>query len=240
LGLKFNAHTHHPNDAILLGLVSRYYDLGRKEMQKITIFSWMIVLVQILIGIYFYPQMPEQMAIHWNISGVVDGYSSKIWGSFLLPLVSIALFLLFLGIPKIDPLKNIEKFGKYYWGLVVSLLAFLLYLDSLVISWNLGLVNFSMFQALAPPIGILFYYLGVVTENAKRNWFVGIRTPWTLSDENVWDKTHKLGGKLFKICGVLALFGIISEWFALFLILAPIILVIVYLTTYSYFEYKRQ
>ena len=209
-------------------------------MQKITALSLMIVLVQILIGVYFYPQMPEQMAIHWNASGVVDGYSSKIWGLFLLPLTSIGLFLLFLAIPRIDPLKNIGQFGKHYWGLVVSLLAFLLYLDSLVISWNLGLVEFSMFQALAPPIGGLFYYLGVVTENAKRNWFVGIRTPWTLSDENVWDKTHRLGGKLFKVCGLLALFGIISEWFALVLILAPIILVSIYLTTYSYFEYQRQ
>ena len=178
--------------------------------------------------------------MHWNASGVVDGYSSRIWGLFLLPLISVGLFLLFLAIPRIDPLKNIGKFGKHYWGLVVSLLAFLLYLDSLVISWNLGLVSFSMFQALAPPIGGLFYYLGVVTENAKRNWFVGIRTPWTLSDERVWDRTHKLGGKLFKICGLLALFGIVSESFALFLILAPIILVSIYLTTYSYFEYQRQ
>lgn len=209
-------------------------------MPKMGIVSWIIVLTQFLVGIYFYPQMPDQMATHWNISGVVDGYSSKVLGLFVLPLISIGLLFLFLGIPKIDPLKNIEKFGKYYWGLVVLLLVFFLYLDSLLISWNLGLFNFSMVQALAPAIGMLFYYLGVVTENAKRNWFVGIRTPWTLSDENVWDKTHKLGGKLFKICGLLAVFGTVAEWFALLLILAPILLAVIYLTAYSYFEYQRQ
>jgi uncharacterized membrane protein len=209
-------------------------------MQIMAIVSWITVLIQFLVGIYYYPQMPEQMATHWNISGVVDGYSSKVLGLFILPLISIGLFLLFLGIPKIDPLKNIEKFGKYYWRLVVSLLVFFLYLDSLVILWNLGLFNFSMVQALALAIGMLFYYLGVVIENAKRNWFVGIRTPWTLSDENVWDKTHKLGGKLFKICGLIALFGIVFEWFALLLIFAPILLVVIYLTAYSYFEYQRQ
>ena len=133
------------------------------------IVSLFVILVQFLIGIWFYSMMPEQMAIHWNISGVADGYSQKLWGLFVLPFISIGLFLLFLAIPKIDPLKNIERFGKYYWGLVILLLVFMLYVHSVVISWNLGL-KFGMFQALAPAIGVLFYYLGVVTEHAKRNW----------------------------------------------------------------------
>ncbi|MDH5376116.1 MAG: DUF1648 domain-containing protein [Candidatus Bathyarchaeota archaeon] len=201
--------------------------------------SLLIISLQFLIGIYFYPQMPEQIAIHWNISGVADGYSSKVWGLFLVPLISIGLFLLFFVIPKIDPLKSIERFGKYYWGLVILLLVFMLYVNSVVISWNIGL-RFGMFQALAPAIGVLFYYLGVVTEHAKRNWFVGIRTPWTLSNAVVWNKTHKFGGKLFKICGVLAVFGIVSEWLGLLLIIAPILCVTVYLTVYSYFEYQKQ
>jgi uncharacterized membrane protein len=201
--------------------------------------SLLIISLQFLIGIYFYPQMPEQIAIHWNISGVADGYSSKVWGLFFVPLISIGLFLLFFVIPKIDPLKSIERFGKYYWGLVILLLFFMLYVNSVVISWNIGL-GFGMFQALAPAIGVLFYYIGVVTEHAKRNWFVGIRTPWTLSNAVVWNKTHKFGGKLFKICGVLAVFGIVSEWLGLLLIIAPILCVTVYLTVYSYFEYQKQ
>jgi len=60
----------------------------------------LVIFLQFLIGIYFYPQIPEQMAIHWNISGVADGYSSKVWGLFLVPLISIGLFLLFFVIPK--------------------------------------------------------------------------------------------------------------------------------------------
>lgn len=184
--------------------------------------------------------MPEQMATHWNIRGEVNGYLPKFWVLLLTPLISVGIFLLFLAIPKIDPLKhNIEKFRKNYDGLVLSVLVFLLFLDSLVISWNAG-VRFSMFQALAPAIGILFYYLGVLTENAKRNWFIGIRTPWTLSNESVWDKTHRVGGKLFKICGILATLGFVSEELTLFFILAPLITVCVYLTAYSYFEYQRQ
>lgn len=208
-------------------------------MRMGNIVSLFAVLVQFLIGVYFYPVMPEQMAIHWNIRGVADGYSSKVWGLFLLPFISIGLFLLFRVIPKIDPLKNIERFGKYYWGLLILLLAFNLYVQSVVISWNLGL-KFGMFQALAPAIGMLFYYLGVVTEHAERNRFVGIRTPWTLSNEKVWNKTHQIGGKLFKICGVLAVFGIASEWLGFLLIIAPMLCVSVYLIVYSYFEYQKQ
>lgn len=209
-------------------------------MRKSSIVSSAIILVHFLIGIYFYPQMPEQMATHWNIRGEVNGYLPKFWVLLLTPLISVGIFLLFLAIPKIDPLKhNIEKFRKNYDGLVLSVLVFLLFLDSLVISWNAG-VRFSMFQALAPAIGILFYYLGVLTENAKRNWFIGIRTPWTLSNESVWDKTHRVGGKLFKICGILATLGFVSEELTLFFILAPLITVCVYLTAYSYFEYQRQ
>lgn len=210
-------------------------------MRKSVIISSVIILVHFLLGIFFYPQMPEQMATHWNIRGEVNGYLPKFWVLFLTPLISVGIFLLFLAIPKIDPLKhNIEKFRKYYDGLIVSLLVFLLYLDSLVISWNVG-SRFSMFQALAPAIGILFYYIGVLTENAKRNWSIGIRTPWTLNNENVWEKTHKLGGKLFKITGVLVgMLGFLFDQFAVFLILALVTIDVACVTTYSYFEYKKQ
>ncbi len=209
-------------------------------MRKSNIASLSVIMLQFLVGIYFYRLLPEQMAIHWNFRGVADGYCSKFLGLFLLPLISVCSSFMFLGIPRIDPLKyNIERFRKHYEGLVFALLLLMLYLDCFVISWNLGL-RFSMFQVLAPALGILFYYLGVVMENAKRNWFVGIRTPWTLSNEKVWDKTHRLGGRLFKIIGVLvAILGFVFEQCAVFLILSLVLICVVYTTVYSYFEYRR-
>lgn len=94
---------------------------------------------------------------------------------------------------------------------------------------------------MAPAVGILFFYLGILTENAKRNWFVGIRTPWTLSDERVWDKTHRLGGKLFKIIGVLiAILGFFFDQYFVFLLLTFVLIDTALVTTYSYFEYKKQ
>ncbi|RLG39659.1 MAG: hypothetical protein DRN78_06455 [Thermoproteota archaeon] len=199
-----------------------------------------VTLLSFVIGIYLYPQMPERMASHWNARGQVDGYIPKFWGLFLIPLTSVGLLLLFIIIPKIDPLKhNIEKFRKYYDIFVLLLIIFLLYIHLLTILWNMG-VRFNMAQLLAPAFGILFYYCGILIENARRNWFIGIRTPWTLSSEKVWKKTHKVGGKLFKISGIIAFIGMFLQDYVLFLILVPVISTTIYTIVYSYFEYQKE
>ncbi len=209
-------------------------------MRKSEIVAMGIILFSFIIGIYLYPQMPERMASHWNAKGEVDGYMPKFWGLFLMPIVSMLIFLLFIAIPKIDPLKqNIEKFRKYYDGFVVLMIAYLFYIYLLTLLWNTG-IRFSIVQLLVPAMGILFYYIGILVENAKRNWFIGIRTPWTLSSEKVWEKTHKIGGKLFKIAGIIAFIGIFFESHALFFIFIPVILVATYTIIYSYFEYQKE
>ena len=193
------------------------------DMRKSEVISLAVILLSFLIGIYFYPKMPEKMATHWNLQGEVDRYAPKFFGLFLMPFISLGLFLLFIAIPKIDPLKqNIEKFRKYYDRFVILLIGFLLYVYLFTIFWNIG-VRFSMIQLLMPALGILFYYCGILTENAKRNWFIGITTPWTLSSERVWERTNKIGGKLFKIAGAIAFAGMFFEKYALFFIVIPVI-----------------
>jgi len=209
------------------------------KMRKINILVSGVILLSFATGIYFYPQVPEKMASHWNARGEVNGYLSKFWGLFLIPFVSSALFLFFLLIPKIDPLgENIEEFREYYDGFIVLFVLFLSYIHILTLLWNLG-YRFDMGQAIIPSLGFLFFYLGILMENAQRNWFIGIRTPWTLSSEDVWDKTHKLGGKLFKVAGVIAVLGIFFKDYALLFLLAPILGFTIYLVIYSYFEYQK-
>ena len=146
--------------------------------------------------------MPEKMASHWNIKGEVDGYMSRFWGLFLMPFILFGLGLLFILILRIDPLKeNIEKFKKYYDGFIILFFIFMLTIYFQVILWNLG-IKIGPNVILPVGLGVLFFYVGILCENAKQNWFIGIRTPWTLSSEKVWDKTHKIVGKLFKIAGI--------------------------------------
>jgi len=199
-----------------------------------------LILVSFLIGAYLYPYMPEKMASHWDANGSVDGYMPKLWGLFLLPVISAILFLVYMLIPKIDPLKgNIEKFRGHFEVFILLLFVFLFYVYMLTMLWNLS-YRFNIIQLLAPAFGLIIYYAGIMMENAKQNWFVGVRTPWTLSSEVVWDKTNKLAGKLFKVAGVLAAMGLIFPKYAIFLILVPVILAAVYPIIYSYQKYQQE
>lgn len=191
------------------------------------------------LSIYFSPQMPELMASHWNAAGEVDGYMPKNWGLFFMPILSLILLALLLIVPRLDPLKkNIETFNKYFYGFLIAIFIFLFYLHVLTLIWNLG-YRFELIRYLAPAFAMLFYYCGILIEHAKKNWSIGIRNPWTLSSELVWEKTHKLGGRLFKICGLLSLLGIILPQLAIWFILIPILSVTIYTTFYSYIEYRR-
>jgi len=208
-------------------------------MRKSEIIVLIIIFLSFAIGIYFNPKMPEKMASHWNIYGQVDDYLPKFWGLFLMPIISFLMFILFLVIPKIDPLKqNIEKFRKYFDWFIALIVSFLFYLYVLTIFWNLGF-EFNFVLLLTPAFSLLFYCIGVLIENAKQNWFIGIRTPWTLSSEKVWDKTHKIGAKLFKITAVIGALGILFPGYAFFFIFIPVISVSIYIVIYSFLEYRK-
>jgi len=199
-----------------------------------------IALLSFAIGVYYYPQMPEQMASHWNAKGQVDDYLSKFWGLFLIPIALVPLALFFIVFPRIDPLReNIEKFRRYYDGFVILFMVFMVFVYFQTILWNIG-IKLSPNLFLPIGAGIMFIGTGILVENTKQNWFIGIRTPWTMSSESVWDKTHRMAGKLFKIAGVIAIVGILFQSYAVYFVLVPAILVAVYTVGYSYFEYKKE
>lgn len=209
-------------------------------MRKAILATTGLVLLSFILSIYYYPQVPEQMATHWNSQGEVDGYMSKLWGLFFLPLLITGLVIMFQIIPRIDPRReNIEKFRKYYDGFIVILVLFMVAVHLQVLLWNTG-VKINPNSVLPLGIGLLFYYIGILTENAERNWFIGIRTPWTLSSERVWKRTNRLGGKLFRIAGITAIFGAFFPELAIYFILIPVISVAGFTVVYSYLEYRKE
>ena len=209
-------------------------------MRKTELIILIAVIFSFVIGIYLYPNMPEQMASHWNAQGNVDDYMSRFWGVFLMPFVFIGLALLFIAIPKIDPLKkNIEKFRKHYDGFIIIFFIFMFLVYVQTILWNLG-TEISPNLVFPILIGLLFFYIGILLENAKRNWFIGIKTPWTLSSEKVWNKTHKLGSKMFKIAGIIVLTGFLFQKYIIYFTMVPALFVAFYLIVYSYVEYQKE
>jgi uncharacterized membrane protein len=207
-----------------------------------TLIVLILIVAATLAGLLFWNQLPEQMASHWNVNDQVDGYISKLWGVLMMPLLTLGIFLLFLVIPAIDPLKaNIAKFRETFNLFVLLFVAFMLYIHGLTLAWNLGYSNFKMSTSMLPAIGLLFIFLGFIFRKAKRNFFIGIRTPWTLSSDTVWDKTHQLGAIFFMASGVLTILGgffggLRAFWF----LFVPLIGSTIFLLIYSYVLYQRE
>lgn len=184
--------------------------------------------------------LPEKMASHWDALGNVNGYMSKFWGIFLVPIISAVMFIVFLIVPRMDPKKeNIEKFRVHFDRFIILLFCFLLYIYCLTLWWNVG-GRFDMVKFLIPAFAALFYSVGVMIGESKMNFSIGIRTPWTLSNEEVWKKTHDLGAKLFKAAGLISLLTIFFPAVAIWLVIVASLLAALIPVVYSYFVYKSQ
>lgn len=200
-----------------------------------------LIIVSTLAGIFLWNQLPDPMASHWGVDDQVNGTMSKFWGVFLMPIITLVMLLMFLVIPSIDPLKaNIAQFREYFNTFIVLIVGFMVYIYGLTLVWNLGNTSFRMSAAMLPAMGLLFVFAGVMIGKAKRNYFIGIRTPWTLSSDKVWDETHRVGGKLFITSGLLALLGALFPNFAIWFIMVPILGTSLFTVFYSYYLFQRE
>ena len=207
-----------------------------------TIIVLLLIAGATLVGLLLWNRLPDPMASHWNVNDQVDGYMSKFWGIFLVPLIALGMVLLFLAIPNIDPLKaNIAQFREVFNLFIVLIVGFMVYIYALTLRWNLGYTNFGLGRAMMPALGVLFIFVGYMLRKAKRNWFIGIRTPWTLSSDRVWEETHRIGAVLFTISGVLAILGsFFGGMTAFVLIMVPLLGSAIFLVIYSYVLYQSE
>ena len=206
------------------------------------IISFTLIICATLGGLLFWNQLPDPVASHWGLNDQVNGTMPKFWGVFLMPLISIGMMLLFLAIPLIDPLKaNVAKFRESFNTFIVLMIVFLIYIHGLTLSWNLGYTGIHMSTAILPAIGLLFFFIGDMMSKTKRNYFIGIRTPWTLASDTVWDETHRIGGILFKISALLAMASILlPPIYAFILLLFPLLGSTFFTIAYSYVLFQRE
>ncbi|MFC7176275.1 SdpI family protein [Halosegnis marinus] len=199
----------------------------------------LLVAASAVVGLVAAPDLPARMATHWNAAGVPDGTMPRTVALVFLPAIAAGLLGLFALLPRIDPLGgNVAAFRPAYDGFVVALSAFLAALHVGIVAFNLGYVfDFTLF-VLAAVAG-LFYCVGLLLEHVERNWFVGVRTPWTLSDERVWDRTHALAARLFKLSALVAVVGLAFGDYAIYFLLVPALGTAVVTVAYSYVLYAR-
>ena len=209
-------------------------------MKKIGKIMLVLSVLSYAIGAVVYQYLPERVASHWNINGEVDGYSSRFFGAFFFPIVITALSILLYWIPRIDPLsKNIEKFYKHYQNFLLAFFGFMYLIYFQTILWALG---YHVSPMIIFPIGFagLMFAISPMMEHAEQNWSIGIRTPWTMSSKEVWEKTHLLAGRIYKYAAILSLLGILVPKYAFFFVIVPILGASLYLVAYSYFEFKKE
>lgn len=175
-----------------------------------------LILATIAFSVAVYSRLPEQMVIHWNATGEPDGYGSRNFGAFLLPVATLGIWGLMLAIPKLDPrAKNIEQFRDTFDLLIVAVIALMCALHVALIGSALGW-PIPVGRVVPVGIGVLFLFMGTLLPRFRSNFFIGIRTPWTLSSETVWTRTHRFGAYVMGVIGVLLIAaGIIGSrrWF---------------------------
>lgn len=160
-----------------------------------------IALLPLLYLVFVWNSLPEKVPLHWNLEGEIDNWGSKYTLIGLVFFMPILTYILMLVVPKIDPKKRIETMGGKYDQFKFILVAFMSVLSIFIIyiSKNQKLSSPSMIVVL---VGILFVFMGNYFKVIKPNYFIGIKTPWTLENEDVWKLTHLLAGKMWVIGGI--------------------------------------
>lgn len=208
--------------------------LTKKELLPVS-----LILLSFIVGIILYSDLPDQIPSHWNARGEIDAWSSKDFGVFFFPGITVGIYLLMTFLPLIDPLKkNYARFVlPYFWFRSLFVLFFVsLYLYTLMVAKETN-VNINYF--ILPAISLLFILIGLFLPKVKKNYFVGIKTPWTLHSEEVWDKTHQFSGKLFVAAGLISLAGLFFPNYAFPVFTTAVLLAAFVSIAYSYFVYRN-
>ena len=201
--------------------------------------SLLLVILMFAFGFALSAEFPSSVPTQWNVRGEIIGYGSSNEALFVIPMISLVTYIILSIIPKIAVMKtNIELFLDYIFRIKAAILLFFfgLYMSSVLNS--LG-YEFNMRYYIIPSLAVLLYYFGWIMQYSKRNFFIGIKTPWTLSDDRVWENTHRVGSITLRINAALLLLALLFPSAIFIIFTLPVILNFVFFWAFSYWEYQR-
>lgn len=192
-------------------------------------------------GIWALPGLPDQVATHWGLDGEPDGWSSRTTAVVLLPLLGLGIAALLAFLPRADPRRrNVELHAGTYWLVANASLIVISAIHIAVIGFNLGW-PIPLSRIVAIGVGGLFVLIGNVMTRMRPNWFMGIRTPWTLSSDTVWRKTHRAAGYGFVAGGALVILaGLIRPEWASWVMMGAVGIAAVGSVVYSYLLWREE
>lgn len=200
--------------------------------------SAVFVAIAVGVGLWLWPHMPARVPVHWGVHGQANGYASRLWGVAMWPLVIATLAALTVLLPAISPRRfEIRPFADIYGVLMLAIQGVMLVLG--IAAMLAGAGHAVPMATIAPlAIGVLLMVLGNYMGKLRRNFFIGIRTPWTLASEAVWERTHRLAGWLFVLAGVAMVIAAPIPA-ALWLSLGAVVVACLVPAVCSYFIYRR-
>ena len=209
-----------------------------KDMPKLPL---VLIALMFVVGALFYPQLPARIPMHWGPGGQIDGWAAKSFFTvFFAPLMALGIYMLLWFVPYLDPQRANLIRSKQVYAIALELLAGLMsviFIGTLYASFNNSM---PMSSIIGIGTGVMFVVLGNYMGRVKRNWTMGVRYSWTLSDDTVWRKTNRLGGKLFMVAGVAAIGGaflppLVGIWF----VVVPVLVIVPVTYVYSMRLYKK-
>src|SRR5262245_46839439 len=226
-----------------LGFTLRKVDLGEELMTRLYfVLSAAVTAAAFVASVGLYSRLAEQIPIHWNMQGDVDGHGAKSWAAFLMPEVMAGLFGLFLALPWLSPKHfELDSFRSTYWFIALVVLCLLAYIHGLML-WSAMTGAVDITRALLAGVLLMIGAMGNVLGKVRRNFWIGVRTPWTLANERVWNDTHRLAARLFVVTAVLGLVAIMLPLPRPALSIAVIVLVMaaaIASALYSLVHYKQ-
>lgn len=225
------------------------HDAGNKLAPKpafrpsLDLLVGVLIAIQVLVAIYGFVVLPDRVPIHWGLSGEANGYGPKWVGTFLFPLMSIGISvlvrLLMAAGPRLGGRENNAANLQVVRIILAGITVFVLIVQLSALAQTLG-VGFDMTMVVMLALSVLFIFLGNYMGKMRRNFWMGIRTPWSLANAVVWERTHRLGGWLFVAVGLIGIPCSFVPGLRLWGVLVPLSAVIVFLSFYSYVCYRQQ
>ena len=210
-----------------------------EEIMKINKWLTLVLILSVIGTLVIYPLLPSVVPIHWNYRGEVDGTGPK-WMALLLAILPIALYVLMFITPKIDP-KGVaySKFTKGYQRIIEVTLLLLVVVHWLTLAWALG-IEMPIDQIVKIGLSLLFIVMGNYLGQIRPNYTFGIRTPWTLANEQVWIKTHRMSSYAYVLSGILMLsFSFVKGTLGVILYFVPLVITLIFSLGISFVLYKR-
>ncbi len=201
-----------------------------------------ITLAPIVYLFIMWKELPDQVPMHWNFQGEIDRYGSKAMLGWLVVLINVPIYLIMLFLPKIAAKKeSLERMGKKYYRLRLILQLFMASLVFTILLVSTGATQIPIETLLGYCFIFFMLLFGNYMGSIRQNHFMGIRTPWTLENEEVWKKTHQLGGRLWiggAIIGFILLFFLPNNW-ALMSVVALMVVPMLLAAIYSFVLFKQ-